>query len=160
MIEFFLLIFALCAALIGIVVAIPFFVNFNHTIENDENHLYNVFMEESGDRGIRVLSAMIVFFPFSGYASLPSEHQYVLFFTFFWLWALYQHTRLFVGVKIFSPRLFSLLVAVIGAHLIISFAERDGYLSATSLTFLTACASLSWGITVCYKRSVQTQHNK
>lgn len=160
MIEFGLLILLICVVLVGVVVALPIFVSFNHEIESSPNHFYNIFMEESGFRGFRVISAILVFMPLGAYALPKPDAKYALFFGLVWLYALYSHTRLFVGVNLFTPKIVSLLVFVILVHILFPIAERQGYIGGSSLIFILSAVSLLWGVVVCYQRSKFIKHNK
>ena len=117
-------------------------------------------MDESGYRGIRVTSSILVFLPIASVNFPPIPSGYIFIYIGFWLYFTYEHCELYKGVNIFTPNMSILFVTIISCHILLSAIQYFGYLGSGVIIFLTSLISLVWAFSVNIKRSKQIQHKK
>ncbi len=160
MLSYIIGILILCGIVIGVIAAIPYCLSLAHDAENEPNHLYNIFMEESGDRGIRVTGTVIVFLPISFFMFPVMSIEFAVISILFWCYFSHEHLQLYRGVSIFTPKMIGLLSAVILCHLTLAVLNAMEFINGESMVTIAGAASLGWGYMVNLKRSRVIQHNK
>ena len=160
MVEYIIIFIILCSAVIGAVVAIPYGVVLLAEAEKDINHTFNIFIEEAGYRGVRVQSAVFVLMPasFMGFPAVPIE--YIIPVSLCWAYFLFEHSKLYKGVVIFSNDMILALLVVVTVLFSLGAAVNYGYVGKGLVFMLTFIISMAWGIMVNLKRSRIIRHNK
>lgn len=143
-----------------IVSAIPRLVCFSVDTEGNPNHIYTIFMEESGVRGCRVTSAAGCLFPFIGLARPSIDIEGVVLLGFACVMSLILHLPVYKGYPVLNRNMKLVLTALFFSLFIASMLTRSGVIPSGGLVPFIMLSGILWGGFAVYRRSVLIRAEK
>ena len=144
----------------GVVYGIPKWVIISTESENDPNHIYSIFNEESGYRGHKALSATGALFPFILLSKQTSSFEDFLWISAISVVMFIPHWSVYVGYPVFNRSMKVALPLLLIALAILAVATRNGLMPANFFIFLLVVAGVAWGCYAVYRRSKLIQQSR
>src|SRR5690606_36466037 len=110
--------------------------------ENDPDHIYSIFMEESAYRGHKVLSAAGCLFPFMLLTKKSHDVEGVVLALLIGIGCFFYHSTVYKGYPIFNHRMKMALLVLVGTLTLFSFLVRYNYLSNGVYMFILMSAGV------------------
>jgi hypothetical protein len=139
--------------ILGIIVVIPKLVVVSTESENDPDHIYSIFMEETGYRGHKVLSAAGCLFPFFMVAKPSDDIEGYVLVAVLSIGCFFYHSSVYKNYPVFNQHMKLLLSVLLSTLTIVSLLTRYGYLSSGIVEFTLIPLGVLWGGYAVYKRS-------
>jgi hypothetical protein len=140
--------------ILAVIAVIPKWVILSTESENDPDHIYSIFMEESGYRGHKVLSAAGCLFPFILLTKTSHDIEGVALGLLIGIGCFFYHSTVYKGYPVFNQRMKILLLALAGVSILLSLLARYSYLSTGVYSFILMSLGVLWGGYAVYKRSI------
>lgn len=143
----------LVIGILGVLVLIPVWVKLSTESERDENHLYNIFREEAGFRGQKILSASGCLFPFIMLARPDFDIEGIVLCLIFAIGCGFYHSSVYRGYPVLtkSMQVFGLasLILLTGISLMVRGQALSSFFIVYSIMFF----GLVWGGYAVYRRA-------
>lgn len=141
--------------ILAVIAIIPRWVVLSTESENDPDHIYTIFWEESGYRCQKISSAAGCLFPFI-LISMPSvEIEGLALVGLISVGCFLYHSSVYRNYAVFNQHMQRLLFGLLSALSVLSFLARYTYLSSGVFMFILISSGLFWGGYAVYKRSEQ-----
>ncbi len=139
--------------LFGVIYGIPKWVILSTESENDPNHIYTIFMEESGYRGHKALSATGALFPFILLSKQSNNLEDFLWVSAISVILFIPHWSVYTGYPVFNRRMKVALPLILIVLAIFAILTRNGFMPVGFFIFILVSAGVAWGSYAVYQRS-------
>lgn len=146
--------FGLTLVVLVIVFAIPRWVIISTESENDPDHIYTIFMEESGYRGHKVLSALGCLAPFIELSKTANEIEGIVFVTVVSIVCLVYHSSVYRGYPVLNGRMKLAFAFLLCFLYTVSILTKNNILTGSIFIFFFTVSGALWGAYAVYRRSV------
>lgn len=160
MLEFVIIIACLCAIVVGIIVAIPVVVKLRTEADADPNHIYSIFMRESGPRGMYITLPALVTMPLISIVNPPEDYMYVFGFVLFAAIAVLLQLSVYQGYNVLNTKMRRILAVLVGTLLLLAILAKYELINGSLYIALQCSISIYWGGLAVYKRSKIIKHNQ
>ena len=148
--------YGIVALIILVVIAIiPRWVLLSTESENDPDHIYAIFWEESGVRGQKISSAAGCLFPFISISMPTFEIESFVITGLISVGCFLYHSSVYKDYAVFNQSMKRVLIALLGVLTVLSFLVRYNYLSSGFFIFILVSSGFLWGSYAVYRRSEQ-----
>ncbi len=138
---------------LGVIALIPRWIVLSTESENDPDHIYSIFMEESGYRGHKVLSAAGCLFPLIEVTKTSNEIEGLVMAAIIFVACFFYHLTVYKGYPVFNVKLKVALAVVLSSLTLVSILTRLGFVSSGVFIFIMVFSGLAWGGYSVYRRS-------
>ncbi|WP_299981538.1 hypothetical protein [uncultured Pseudoteredinibacter sp.] len=145
--------FVLAAVIFGVVAMIPYCVAIFTDSQQKDSEFREIFWREAGWRGHRIVCSLGCFWPISFFSGLPSSAEGFVVFGLFFAYCVFEHSKLYRGVKVFNAKLSACLLGVVLLHVALHLLFRFHVIDLFLVVLVTSLSSLYWGWFVTFKRS-------
>jgi hypothetical protein len=156
MIDALILIFSfslLALSIIAVVALIPMWVKASTESERDTNHIYNIFWEEAGFRGQKILSVSGCILPFVLLARPVFDVEgLVLCLVVSVVCGLY-HSSVYRGYTVLTNKMVVAGIVTLGMLTVVSLLVRNGALSSFFIVYSIMFVGTAWGGYAVYRRA-------
>jgi len=139
--------------ILAVIAIIPRWVMLSTESENDPDHIYTIFWEESGFRGNKIGSAAGSLFPFILISMPTVEIEGLVTVGLISAGCFIYHSSVYKNYDVFNLRMQRILVVFLSGLTILSFLARYNYLSSGVFIFILVSSGFLWGSYAVYKRS-------
>lgn len=153
MIFSLLIFFGLALIVLGIVAVIPKWVIASTEAESDPDHIYNIFHEESGFRGEKIISAAGCLFPYIELSKPVNNPEGIVLITVIAIACSIYHSTVYKDYPVLTNQLKLLLALIFVFFTVISLLMRFNYLSGSYMALLIMLIGPLWGSYVVYRRA-------
>ncbi|WP_415911636.1 hypothetical protein [Neptuniibacter sp. QD37_11] len=145
--------FLLALGLLGLVFAIPKFVILSTESENDPDHIYTIFMQESGYRGHKVISAAGCLFPFITFSRPNFEIENLIYTGMAAAACAFYHSSVYRGYPVLTRAMSIGMAALFVFCTCITALAKLGHIPVGYFIFLLVSSGSAWGAYAVYRRS-------
>jgi len=160
MLEFVIIIACLSAIIVGLIVAIPFMVKLQTDADANPDHIYTIFMRESGPRGMYITLPALVTMPIVVIANPPDEFMYIFGFVVFAVIALYLQLSIYQDYNVLNSKMRRILAILVTTLILLAMLAKHELINDGLYIFLHCSISIYWGGLAVYKRSKLIKHNQ
>lgn len=139
--------------ILAVIAIIPRWVVLSTESENDPDHIYTIFWEESGFRGNKISSAAGCLFPFILIPMPSVEIEGLVLVGLISIGCFLYHSSVYKSYAIFNQHMQRLLLVLLSGLTVLSFLARYNYLSSGVFIFILISSGFLWGSYAVYKRS-------
>jgi len=143
----------LALVFLAAVFVIPLWVTTATEAESNPNHLYSIFMQESGSRGHKVFSASGCFLPFMLITKEKFEVEGIVAIILISAVCFFCHKTVYSGYNVLNIKLKKILSFFVVLMLVLSFMTRFNILSGAIYAFIFPLLGFYWGATAVHSRA-------
>ncbi|WIO75510.1 hypothetical protein QP938_06295 [Porticoccaceae bacterium LTM1] len=137
-----------------VVFVVPMIIDLVTKSEGDSDHLYTIFMEESGYRGHKVLSAAGCLFPFILLTKSSNDIGVWMLVVTICATCFLCHLSVYKHYPVLTNKMKVVLAIMLGFLAVMSFLVRVEILSKNILVFILVASGLIWGGYAVFRRSL------
>ena len=139
--------------ILAVIAIVPRWIVLSTESENDPDHIYTIFKEESGYRGQKISSAAGSLFPFI-LISIPTfEIEGLVVVGFFGIFCFFYHASVYKNYPVLNLRMKQMLLSLLVVLATLSLLTRLDYLSSKLFIFILISSGFLWGAYAVYRRS-------
>lgn len=143
----------LIVSLLGIIALIPFWVTASTAAERNPNHIYNIFWEEAGIRGSKIVAASGALFPFVIVSKPAVNTEGLALCVAISVISAFHHSTVYRNYPVLTNRMIVTGVTVLVLLTACSVLARNGLLSGLLLAYSTICIGAAWGGYAVHRRA-------
>ncbi len=146
-------IIGICLITLAVIFSIPKMIIIRTESEGKPDHIFTIFMDESGWSGQKVLSAAGCLFPFIELSKPSNEVEGIVLVIAISIGCFLYHSSVYKGYPVLTKNMKLVLVLIFSFLTVISLLAREGILTYGATMFLIPFGVL-WGGYAVYRRSV------
>ncbi|MBB3169576.1 hypothetical protein [Simiduia aestuariiviva] len=143
----------IAGAILAVVWVIPRWVILSTESEVDINHIYNIFWEEAGFRGHKIISPAGVLFPFIELSKSSNELIGLIFVSVVCIACLIYHLSVYKNYPVLNSKMKLVLVMGLGLLVALSMLARFNIINSSFVLFAIMFCGVGWGAYAVYRRS-------
>lgn len=153
MLFYLALIIVICLITLAVIFSIPKLIILKTESEGNPDHIYKIFMDESGWRGQKILSAAGCLFPFIELSKRSNEVEGIVLVLAISIGCFFYHSSVYKGYSVLTKNMKLVLALILSFLTAISLLAREGILIDGATIFLIPFGVI-WGGYAVYRRSV------
>lgn len=142
----------ICLTVFAVIFAIPKLVVLLTESKVDPNHIYNIFMAESGYRGWKTLSPAGCLFPFIELSKPTSNAEGIVFVAAVCTGCFIYHLSVYKGYPVLTQKMKLALILILSFLTAVSLLAKFEIITGSATIFLIPIGVV-WGSYAVYRRS-------
>lgn len=143
----------LVLSIIAMAALIPMWVTASTESERDTNHIYNIFWEEAGYRGHKILSASGCLSPFIMLARPAFDVEGLLLCLAVSVVCGFYHSSVYRGYTVLTNKMVVTGIVALCMLIVVSLLVRNGALSGFFIVYAIIFVGTAWGGYAVYRRA-------